>query len=50
MVILITTKKGKEKRGMGISVNSQITVGNADLETLPFRYIWIWIWNLEGVT
>ena len=34
-VILITTKKGKEKKGMGISVNSQITVGNVDLETLP---------------
>ena len=34
-VILITTKKGKDKKGMGISVNSQITVGNVDLETLP---------------
>ncbi len=34
-VILITTKKGSKKKGMGITVNSQITVGNVDLETLP---------------
>ena len=34
-VILITTKKGKAKEGMGISFNSQITTGTVDMETLP---------------
>lgn len=34
-VILITTKKGKKGKGLGISVNSQYTVGNVDEDTLP---------------
>ena len=34
-VILITTKKGKKKDGLGITINSQVTVGTVDLETLP---------------
>ena len=34
-VILITTKKGKAKDGLGISFNSQITTGVVDMETLP---------------
>lgn len=34
-VILITTKKGKSKEGIGITVNSQITFGNVDKSTLP---------------
>ena len=34
-VILITTKKGKVKKGIGISVNSQTTVGHVDKSTLP---------------
>ena len=34
-VVLITTKKGKAKEGLGISVNSQITAGYADKSTLP---------------
>jgi len=34
-VILITTKKGKASEGLGISVNSQITTGTVDMETLP---------------
>lgn len=34
-VILITTKKGKKKKDVGISVNSQITVGQVDKSTLP---------------
>jgi TonB-linked SusC/RagA family outer membrane protein len=34
-VILITTKKGKEKKGLGISFSSQATFGYVDEETLP---------------
>lgn len=34
-VILITTKKGKSKKGIGINVNSQTTVGYVDDTTLP---------------
>jgi TonB-linked SusC/RagA family outer membrane protein len=34
-VILITTKKGKEKKGVGISINSQTSVGYVDKSTLP---------------
>ncbi len=34
-VILITTKKGKVKKGLGISVNSQTTFGFVDKSTLP---------------
>lgn len=34
-VVLVTTKKGKVKQGMGISFNSQATVGYVDKETLP---------------
>ena len=34
-VILITTKKGKSKEGIGITVNSQTTAGYVDMSTLP---------------
>jgi TonB-linked SusC/RagA family outer membrane protein len=34
-VVLITTKKGAKKKGLGISFNSQITVGQVDKSTLP---------------
>ncbi|MGB0274459.1 MAG: SusC/RagA family TonB-linked outer membrane protein [Flavobacteriaceae bacterium] len=34
-VVLITTKKGKSKEGIGITVNSQITAGYVDKSTLP---------------
>lgn len=34
-VVLITTKKGKEKEDVGISFNSQTTVGYVDRTTLP---------------
>lgn len=33
--ILITTKKGKKSDGMGISLNSSVTFGKVDKETLP---------------
>jgi TonB-dependent SusC/RagA subfamily outer membrane receptor len=33
--IIITTKKGKNKKGIGISFNSSVTFGNADKSTLP---------------
>ena len=36
-VIMITTKKGKKGKGLGITINSSITVGNVDKRTLP-RY------------
>src|SRR5690606_17140418 len=36
-VIMITTKKGKKSSGIGVEVNSSVTVGTADRETLP-RY------------
>lgn len=34
-VIMITTKKGKRQRGIGVEINSSITVGSVDKETLP---------------
>ena len=34
-VILITTKKGKTRNGIGVSVNSNFMVSNADKSTLP---------------
>ncbi len=34
-VIMITTKKGKRKKGIGVEVNSSFTVGSVDNETLP---------------
>lgn len=34
-VIMITTKKGSRKKGLGITINSSITTGRVDKETLP---------------
>ncbi len=34
-VIMITTKKGKRGKGIGVEINSSITVGSVDNETLP---------------
>ena len=34
-VIMITTKKGTKKKGIGVTVNSSMTLGTADKETLP---------------
>jgi len=34
-VILITTKKGKTRKGIGVSVNSNFVVGKVDKSTLP---------------
>ena len=36
-VIMITTKKGKKNKGIGVEFNSAVTVGSADKSTLP-RY------------
>ncbi|WP_314058462.1 SusC/RagA family TonB-linked outer membrane protein [Empedobacter brevis] len=36
-VIMITTKKGKKSKGIGVEFNSAVTVGSADKATLP-RY------------
>ncbi len=36
-VVMITTKKGTKKRGIGAEFNSSITVGSVDKQTLP-RY------------
>lgn len=36
-VIMVTTKKGRTQKGIGVTVNSSITFGTADKETLP-RY------------
>ncbi len=33
-VVMITTKKGTTQKGIGVTVNSSITMGNADKETL----------------
>ncbi len=33
--IIITTKKGKGSKGLGVTFNSSVTVGRADMETLP---------------
>lgn len=34
-VIIVTTKKGRKSKGLGISMSSGITVGTADRKTLP---------------
>ncbi len=34
-VIMITTKKGTRKKGLGVTINSSITVGEVDKSTLP---------------
>ncbi|MEG2102529.1 MAG: carboxypeptidase-like regulatory domain-containing protein [Flavobacterium sp.] len=34
-VIMITTKKGKAKKGMGITVSSEVTIGSLDKNTFP---------------
>ena len=34
-VVIIETKKGKKGKGIGVSVQSSLTVSNADMETLP---------------
>ncbi len=34
-VIMITTKKGKKNKGIGVTVNSSITAGTVDKSTLP---------------
>ena len=36
-VIMITTKKGRKNKGVGITINSSLMLGTADKETLP-RY------------
>lgn len=36
-VVMITTKKGKATKGVGITINSSMTLGTADSSTLP-RY------------
>lgn len=36
-VVMITTKKGKKQKGIGVTINSSMTLGTADKETLP-RY------------
>lgn len=34
-VVMITTKKGKKRKGIGVTINSSYTIGTADTETLP---------------
>lgn len=34
-VVMITTKKGKSKKGIGVTVSSSLTLGTADKTTLP---------------
>ena len=34
-VVIIETKKGAKKKGIGVSVSTTLTVSNADMETLP---------------
>jgi TonB-linked SusC/RagA family outer membrane protein len=34
-VIIVTTKKGKKSTGLGVTVNSGVTMGKVDLKTLP---------------
>lgn len=34
-VVMITTKKGKRSKGIGVEINSSLVVGSADKETLP---------------
>ena len=34
-VVMITTKKGKTQKGIGITITSSLTLGTADKETLP---------------
>ena len=33
--VIITTKKGSKKKGIGVTINSSLTLGNADKKTLP---------------
>ena len=33
-VVMITTKKGQTQKGIGVTINSSVTMGNADKETL----------------
>lgn len=34
-VIMITTKKGKSRKGMGVTVSSELTIGTVDKSTFP---------------
>ena len=34
-VIMITTKKGAKRKGLGVTINSSMTFGNVDKKTLP---------------
>ncbi|PKH49268.1 SusC/RagA family TonB-linked outer membrane protein [Tenacibaculum sp. Bg11-29] len=34
-VIIVTTKKGENQQGLGVSINSSVTVGVVDFDTLP---------------
>ncbi|MDX8340834.1 SusC/RagA family TonB-linked outer membrane protein [Draconibacterium sp. IB214405] len=34
-VVLVTTKKGKHKKGLGITINSQVQISKADKSTMP---------------
>lgn len=34
-VVMITTKKGSKQKGIGVTINSSLTLGTADKETLP---------------
>ncbi|WP_281323321.1 SusC/RagA family TonB-linked outer membrane protein [Flavobacterium aestivum] len=34
-VIMITTKKGKSKKGMGVTISSEMTIGTVDKSTFP---------------
>jgi TonB-linked SusC/RagA family outer membrane protein len=34
-VVMITTKKGSAKKGIGVTISSSLMLGNADAETLP---------------
>ncbi|CAM1333995.1 SusC/RagA family TonB-linked outer membrane protein [Tenacibaculum aestuariivivum] len=34
-VIIVTTKKGKQAKGFGVTINSGVTIGTADKNTLP---------------
>ena len=49
-VIMITTKKGAAQggKGLGVTVNSNVTVGMVDKSTFPTYQtkLWWWIWPL----
>ncbi|WP_346861369.1 SusC/RagA family TonB-linked outer membrane protein [uncultured Draconibacterium sp.] len=34
-VVLVTTKKGKHKKGLGVTINSQVQISTADKSTMP---------------